>query len=393
MPLLVSQFVVYGLAWVVGWVIVREARRPITVWGLYCLLQAAGLWLLTQPTPGHPPATWPAAMLILLSYACANVGVDLFAHQGRMRWPGLWAGLLLAGWAVQIAGLLWPMPAHWPAVGYNLSAAALLLAPLLVFHRPLRHEFGFWGWLPGAPALLVGTLALLRCGQILANPVAALEDGPPILHSQPLLMASLFAAGAVNVSFLSLVVGRLVQRLHSLLDMDALTQLTNRGGLERRLAEAWAGSVRHGTGLSLAFIDINDFKRVNDLGGHEAGDQVIQAVAAALQHCARQTDHVGRWGGDEFLVVMPHTDPAAAHQAMQRLRERVHEAAIAMPLGCAPLSLSIGVATREPGDAQVQALVTRADAAMYQRKKTQADRTSLPQAGQCAPSHLHQAHP
>lgn len=380
MHLLVSQFVVYGLAWVVGWVIVREARRPITVWGLYCLLQAAGLWLMTQPAQhGNLPAGWPATLLILLSYACANVGVDLFAHQGRLRWPGLWAGLLLVSWAVQVAGLLWPMPRHWPAVGYNLSAAALLLAPMLVFHRPLRREFGFWGWLPGVPAALVCMLALLRCAEILANPVAALENGPPILHSQPLLMASLFAAGAVNVSFLSLVVGRLVRRLHGLLDMDALTQLTNRGGLERRLAEAWAGSVRHGSRLSLAFIDINDFKQVNDVGGHEAGDRVIQAVATALQLGARQTDQVGRWGGDEFLVVMPHTDAEAAQLALQRLRERVREAAIAMPPGCAPLSLSIGVATRDQNDTDFQALVMRADVAMYRSKKSLAAFTTVPE--------------
>jgi two-component system cell cycle response regulator len=151
--------------------------------------------------------------------------------------------------------------------------------------------------------------------------------------------------------------------------MDALSDLANRGGLEKHLAAAWGSSQRHGAALSIAFIDIDAFKQINDRGGHEAGDRVIRAVADVLRLNARLTDHVGRWGGDEFMVVMPHNDAEAAALAMQRLRERVLEAGIEVPPGCPALTLSIGIATRHADDDSVHALVKRADAEMYRRKR------------------------
>ncbi len=379
--LLVSQFLVYGLAWLVGWVIVREERGPIALWSAYCLLQAAGIWLMISMAPvvGGPPIPVPAAMLMLLSYFCANAGVDLFAHQGRMRWQGLWWVLLIAGEAVQLSTALWPGPLHLQAVGYNVSVASLVLAPMLVLRQPLRREFGRWGLLPMVPGALICVLALARSGVILANPEAALLT-TRMATNLPLLLATLFAAGAFNVAFLSLVVGRLVRRMHGLLDLDALTGLANRGGLEKRLAAAWDNGTRHGVSLSVAFIDINNFKQINDAGGHEAGDRVIQGVAAALQQSARNTDHVGRWGGDEFMLVMPHTSPDEAAHAVKRLHARLGEAGIPMPLGCPPLTVSIGLATRQDTDASVQALVLRADTAMYRSKKHLAAFAVAPEA-------------
>jgi diguanylate cyclase (GGDEF)-like protein len=100
---------------------------------------------------------------------------------------------------------------------------------------------------------------------------------------------------------------------------------------------------------------------------------VIQGVAQALQHNARATDWVGRWGGDEFMVVMPNTDAHAAQQAMQRLRDLAQQTGLALPAGCGPLGLSIGIATLEPSDLQVNDLVMRADARMYQAKRGQSE--------------------
>lgn len=367
--LLMSQLLIYSLAWVVGWFIVREERWPIALWGLRSLMQAGALALMINPTPGSPPVPAPAAMVLLLSYFFAALGLDVFVHGGRARHLGLWVLLLVAGEAVQGASLLWQVPNHLRTAAYNLGIAAILVAPMLVLRQPLRREFGLWGVAPVVPGTLLCALALTRAVTVLIRPEASFETPLQMMGDLTWLLATLFAAGIFNVSFMALVIGRVVKRMRNLVDTDALTGLVNRGGLERRLAAAWASSVRHGTPLSVAFVDLDDFKLVNDRGGHEFGDQVIHAVAAALQHGARETDHVGRWGGDEFMLVMPHTDADAAQQAVQRLRERVREARIAMPPGCPPLCLSIGVSTRTREDASVQALVTRADAAMYGGKR------------------------
>lgn len=376
--LLVSQFVIYALAWVVGGVIVREERRPIALWSLYCLLQAVGLYLVIASPIGANPVPLAATMLMLVSYACAVVGVDMFIHQGRPQFLRLWLMLLGLGEAMQMAVPMFDLPRHLQAVGYNLIVATLLAGPVLVLQRAMRREFGLWGLLPAVPGGLVCVLALVRCGAILHNPTLALQTSLRFSENPTMLLTTLFAAGAFNVSFLSLVMGRMVKRMHGLLDMDALTGLANRGGLEKRLASSWAHASRNGLALSVAFIDIDNFKRINDAGGHEAGDEVIRGVAAALLHSARQTDHVGRWGGDEFMLVMPHTNPEAADHATQRLLERVREAGIQVPPGCQPLTLSIGIATRERGDATVQALVTRADSAMYGSKRQRSSMAGAP---------------
>lgn len=377
--LLVSQFIVYGLAWLVGGVIVREDRRAIALWSVYCLLQGAGLYLVIASPPGSSPIPLTASMLMLLSYACAVAGVDVFIHEGQPKFLGLWLTLLGLGEAMQLAVPFFELPRHLQAVAFNLSVAALLAGPVLVLQRAMRREFGPWGLLTVVPGGLVCALALLRCGVILNNPTLALQTSLRFADNPTMLLTTLFAAGAFNVSFFSLVVGRIVKRMHGLLDLDALTGLANRGGLEKRLAAAWDNGTRHGVGLSVAFIDIDNFKQINDAGGHEAGDRVICGVAAALRQGARLTDHVGRWGGDEFMLVMPHANPDEAAHAMQRLRERVRAAGIPMPTGCPPLTLSIGVATRQSTDASAQALVTRADVAMYRNKKSRAAFMATPE--------------
>lgn len=361
--LLIGQFLVYGLAWAVGALMWRDERQPIAWWCAYCVLQAAGLAVLWSQGVLTPVS----ALLMLLAYGAADAGIDRFVH-GHVRWRATWLGIGALAGAAQLLGWLADWPLAFRAVAYNLGVAALLLAPILGMQRRLRREFGVWGLLPLLPGALVCGLALVRSGMIAAQPTLMSHAPAPLADNPGLMLATLFAAGAFNISFLAMVVARLVLRLHSRLDLDALTGLLNRGGLEKQLAAAFATCQRHDLALSVAFIDIDGFKRVNDAGGHLAGDHVICAVADALRQDARPADVAGRWGGDEFMVIMPHTPTAAAAQAMLRLSERVHKAHIAVPAGCPAVSLSIGIASLAGDDASPQAMVERADHDMYLRK-------------------------
>ncbi len=159
-------------------------------------------------------------------------------------------------------------------------------------------------------------------------------------------------------------------RLEELSTTDALTRLANRRRFDLRLAEEVQRSHRHGTELALLMIDIDHFKRYNDLLGHPQGDVALQAVAAVLaQQARRPGELVARYGGEEFALLLPHATRATAAAVAQRCGGAM--ATLALPHGTSPtaahVTLSIGVAVvrqREDG----AAFVRRADAALYAAK-------------------------
>jgi diguanylate cyclase (GGDEF)-like protein len=123
---------------------------------------------------------------------------------------------------------------------------------------------------------------------------------------------------------------------------------------------------RHGHPFSVAYMDVDNFKAVNDRLGHSAGDRLLKTVADALRRDARAVDVVARLGGDEFAVLMPETDAAAARVAVARLRRRLLEEARG---GGWPVTYSIGVATFDTPPASVDEMLRAADELMYAAKR------------------------
>jgi diguanylate cyclase (GGDEF)-like protein len=118
----------------------------------------------------------------------------------------------------------------------------------------------------------------------------------------------------------------------------------------------------------VVLLDIDHFKAINDSHGHGVGDQVLQGFAQRLAALVRDTDLAGRWGGEEFLLLLPHHQTDEAVQAAERLRQELATMTVALPCG-APLSVtvSIGVARFEPTDTP-EGVVARADRALYAAK-------------------------
>jgi diguanylate cyclase (GGDEF)-like protein/PAS domain S-box-containing protein len=155
---------------------------------------------------------------------------------------------------------------------------------------------------------------------------------------------------------------------------DALTGLFNRRTLMAALEEEVVRYQRYQHPLSLLMIDIDHFKRVNDQWGHPLGDAVLKTFAAACQSAMRDNDKVGRWGGEEFVVLLPETDRAEAEMAATRLRARI--AALTIDTrggGMIRVTVSIGTTTAHPGDT-VETLLKRADDALYDAKAAGRDR-------------------
>ncbi len=151
-------------------------------------------------------------------------------------------------------------------------------------------------------------------------------------------------------------------------DHDPLTGLFNRRRMHRELAAAVSHSGRYGNAFSLVFIDLNRFKAINDSHGHDAGDRLLGGFAALLEQTTRDSDRIGRWGGDEFVVLLPHATKQEAQQFCQRLQERLHRHSIDIGPEQIVASASIGIAVHPDDGADPEALLAYADQEMYRVK-------------------------
>lgn len=159
---------------------------------------------------------------------------------------------------------------------------------------------------------------------------------------------------------------KMLKRLEVLSSTDSLTGLWNRRTTDDFLQQEVARSRRHGNSLSVAIIDIDHFKRVNDTYGHAGGDIVLKELSNEVQDILRKYDRLGRWGGEEFLVICPETAGDVAVALFDRLR--AHVAGHVFSNGV-QLTVSIGTAEYRESDSP-SSLVMRADKAMYQAKQS-----------------------
>lgn len=168
---------------------------------------------------------------------------------------------------------------------------------------------------------------------------------------------------------------RAVARIEELARHDELTGAWNR----RRLHEALRGElvrlVRDGPPFSVVLLDLDRFKQVNDTHGHNAGDDVLKEVARTLADTLREADALGRWGGEEFLAILPQTTPAGARASAERLREAVEALELDAVAPGLRITLSAGVAHGRRDD-DAESLVGRADAALYRAKRAGRNRVA-----------------
>jgi two-component system cell cycle response regulator len=171
---------------------------------------------------------------------------------------------------------------------------------------------------------------------------------------------------------LALVVdnARLAQRLHESSTRDGLTRQLNRRAIYERLNEEMERSARYRGPLAVVLCDFDNFKEINDTFGHLAGDVALREGAAVLRRCLRTTDLLGRYGGEEFLAVLPQVDLDAGRQAAERLRRGLEEEAVEIGSVTVRITASFGVAARDElgADAGSDLLVSLADRRLYEAK-------------------------
>jgi diguanylate cyclase (GGDEF)-like protein len=185
-----------------------------------------------------------------------------------------------------------------------------------------------------------------------------------------------FAADSPELAVLGVMVSALWRRTRLVSEQayeDPLTGVTNRRGMLKVLHTVAHLARRHGRAVSFAMVDIDDFKRVNDRFGHGRGDLVLREVAARLEAAVRSSDLLARWGGEEFLIVLPETPV----ERLAEVGEKIRLACASEPVEGIPLTVSVGLAgglIDGEVEASLEALIKAADARMYEAKRAGKDR-------------------
>lgn len=364
-----------------------DPRTVILLTGIMSAMMSLVLYFLRRNYPSsiRGLAEWAAAPFLLfvssvlaglrgvlpdfVSIVVANLllftGVYLF-YIGSQRFYGLAAsigfGVLLVAAATGVAAWFGLVEPNYRArlLVYTLLLALLFLMQSHLLWRHGPRGFSFWFTLV---ILLVGALVqLVRFALELFAPISSDALAPSPRH---LLYLSAYAVVMLlfTISLVLVATDRLRVEFEHLATHDSLTDAFTRRHMNEACRQELERSQRHGRELSLLAMDIDHFKSINDRFGHQAGDRVLVAFVASVKALLRRPDQLGRFGGEEFVVLLPETSHELAMAIAERIRAAVEKATIEP--AC---TVSIGVASARGQNDSVDALLARADAAMYQAK-------------------------
>ena len=267
------------------------------------------------------------------------------------RRPGLLRALRLLGWAL-LAGGVYVLNSRTPS---ELRLEILFVIPVLL---AAWHDGMHWGI-----AFALATSLLRFNVGIDQLPAATLLDYRVLNELAYLAVVGVAIAGLSQLRHTH-------SQLERLAIQDPLTNALNARAFSHELAQELSRNRRYGRPLALIYLDLDDFKSVNDTHGHATGDAVLRLVADAMRSAVRQADVVGRLGGDEFAVLMPETDGDVAHAAATRLATGIRTVFRGTP----SVTASIGVVAVSGTEAGTDELLRKADQAMYAAKRAGKDR-------------------
>ena len=222
-------------------------------------------------------------------------------------------------------------------------------------------------------------LAEYSCGLL------PLPDGQILFVAEPVQVKSELEEARAELHRLKQLLARKEAELQAVIAQadevshtDSLTFLPNRRQVMIDLQTAVEFSERYGTPLTISMLDVDHFKKINDAHGHTAGDEVLRGLAGKLRNTIRHPDTIGRFGGEEFLIVLPHSTVKAATEQAQRLCEQIRR--LSIPLSEdreISVTVSIGIAQHKLHKEDWQSLLNRADTALYKAKNDGRDRWAV----------------
>jgi diguanylate cyclase (GGDEF)-like protein len=362
--------------------IMRNRLSPAAMDARNALLsQAAGwaLFLLTSTLGPHWRTTLPSGialayevvgiwLLPALAVACTSASIWLMyrALQGWLG-PRPWGRTMVALSVMCPLGYAASFNDYAVRVGWSNGVLALqLLIACVATLRPALGKGGAWRWVIFVCTLTMAGFTATR-GVLGAFYT---ESYPHFAASHPVNVLAILATNvsAVLMNLAVLVAWReeAEAKLRGQAYTDALTGLHNRHSWEMRAPAVFDEARRHANPLTVLALDLDFFKHINDTRGHEAGDQVLAMVGLTILENLRSSDVAARVGGEEFVILLPQTDAAAAIQFDQRLRSALQKACERQP--ALHVDFSAGLATLHMSDASLAGLMLRADRALYRAK-------------------------
>ncbi|MBA4342593.1 MAG: hypothetical protein C0423_10635 [Methylibium sp.] len=353
------------------WTLLAKSRRlaPGAAWAMTAtnLLLLVGVSLyVVRGQPGWADVlTYQTSSLFLLScFGLLWAAGPLITNDAPVWRKPLW---LLVLTMVMLVLIPTSSP-YWPAMssgGMMALNAGVAIAAYPRLRRVLSWQLSA---LLVSPYALLALMFLIRTLAALLLPIEQLS----LLHQSQAntlwLWVGFLMALLINTQVAFLLVLRLVLMLQRLTRIDPLTGALNRRAFDAALLNAHAAAGR-GIGYSLALIDMDHFKQLNDQLGHAAGDAALRHLVDGLRPLLRDVDAVGRLGGEEFCLLLRDADIGGAALVAERIRQQLQQTHWQWQGREWPLRASFGVAQRQDGDTGPDAVLARADAALYEAKR------------------------
>ncbi|WP_336067410.1 GGDEF domain-containing protein [Nitratireductor rhodophyticola] len=368
-----------GFIWV--WLVDRRHGHSATLAGACALFGLGMLSQVLQWPSGVGPNALFSGFLYTLAVALASEGI--LRRAGKRL--GRVASVLLLG---AIMALLWYFAYIQPNLlariyvqNFSYGAILFIVALRILPTRNAGRADHILFWVLLAFALQFFPRTLLTAGGSL--PMLSMAPGDSLFWQTLQLSLSVMGA-ALALTVLATILTDVMDELRHDRDRDVLTGVLNRRGFEEQ-ANRHVKSRRRAP-LSLIVCDLDHFKQINDTHGHHVGDAALKAFGDMLQNCARSSDIVGRIGGEEFALLLPHTDIEGARDLAERLRSGLSSSTLAINQKSVRLSASFGIVHKNADD-DLATLLRRADDHLYRAKQAGRDRVlSDPVADSCRSS-------
>ncbi len=335
------------------------AIKGLGEWGVASVMAAVGSMLAfgLGSLPNFVAITIPR-LLLPLAFLLAYVGAQRFF--GIVPRVGPW--LLLIGTVIVVQ--MWFTYVS-PSFAMRLTLSNALAACLFLAFANLMRKQGTNSFAKTLTTVVLGTMFVIIVMRLLT--LLVWPPGDSVFESSPqqliYLTAFAFFVVLLAVSLVLLAAERLHAEMAYLASHDSLTNALTRRHMNELCAIELDRSQRHGHSMALLIMDLDHFKQVNDTYGHQGGDRVLTEFVAKAQRLLRRPDLMARFGGEEFVALLPQTSLSDAVSVAQRIREACER--FKPGEGC---TVSIGVATNLASGDTIDSLIARADKAMYQAK-------------------------
>ncbi|UJL41896.1 GGDEF domain-containing protein [Shewanella vesiculosa] len=357
-----------AIAWTLLATLLRIAPRASWCFAAANTFTVIGILLYTQRTEAINYLYWFVAdMTILLGFALVRWGCQyLFKQALSYRFD-----LILLTTAALLMLLVPPsvIYAVYLVIVMSMTAAIFIsLSGIDNFRAVKKHLPLYYAALLNVPFFTIGLLFIIRAIVLLFSPQQLAHISAADKLNSPLVLWSyIILLLLTNLVLFGNALARLVFKVARLANKDQLTGLWNRHALLDKLKQVDALWLRNDLAYSLMVLDLDHFKRINDTYGHLAGDKVLKHTAETLQNTLRKIDFICRYGGEEFLIILPLTNKKEAQIVAEKIQQKIKESVIVWQKKQISTTLSIGYATCKT-HLSIEQLLQLADDAMYLAK-------------------------